>query len=49
MTKITNLGTSAFYELQEATKKAKISFDGFENAISKAFPKQERKEKSKDE
>ena len=28
MTKIINLGTSAFYELQEATKKAKISFDG---------------------
>ena len=46
MTKITNLGTSAFYELQEATKKAKISFDGFETAISKAFPKQAKKEKS---
>ena len=27
MTKIINLGTSAFYELQEATKKAKGSFD----------------------
>ena len=40
MTKIINLGTSAFYELQEATKKAKISFDGFETAISKVFPKQ---------
>ena len=40
MTKIINLGTSAFYELQEATKKAKISFDGFETAISKAFTKQ---------
>ena len=40
MTKITNLGTSAFYELQEATKKAKISFDDFETAISKVFPKQ---------
>ena len=50
MTKITNLGTSAFYELQEATKKAKISFDGFETAISKVFPKQAKKEKSiKDE
>ena len=46
MTKITNLGTSAFYELQEATKKAKISFDGFETAISKVFPKQTKKEKS---
>ena len=46
MTKIINLGTSAFYELQEAMKKAKISFDGFENAISKAFPKQAKKEKS---
>ena len=46
MTKITNLVTSAFYELQEATKKAKISFDGFETAISKAFPKQAKKEKS---
>ena len=46
MTKIINLGASAFYELQEATKKAKISFDGFENAISKAFPKQAKKEKS---
>lgn len=46
MTKIINLGTLAFYELQEATKKAKISFDGFENAISKAFPKQAKKEKS---
>ena len=46
MTKIINLGTSAFYELQEATKKVKISFDGFENAISKAFPKQAKKEKS---
>ena len=50
MTKIINLGTSAFYELQEATKKAKISFGGFETAISKAFPKQAKKEKStKDE
>ena len=46
MTKIINLGTSAFYELQEATKKAKISFDGFETAISKVFPKQAKKEKS---
>ena len=46
MTKITNLGTSAFYELQEATKKAKISFAGFETAISKVFPKQAKKEKS---
>ena len=46
MTKIINLGTSAFYELQEATKKAKISFDGFETAISKASPKQAKKEKS---
>ena len=46
MTKIINLGTSAFYELQEATKKAKISFDGFETAISKVFPKQTKKEKS---
>lgn len=46
MAKIINLGTSAFYELQEATKKVKISFDGFENAISKAFPKQAKKEKS---
>ena len=46
MIKIINLGTSAFYELQEATKKAKISFDGFENAISKVFPKQAKKEKS---
>ena len=46
MTKIINLGTSAFYELQEATKKAKISFDGFETAISKAFTKQAKKEKS---
>ena len=46
MTKITNLGTSAFYELQEATKKAKISFDDFETAISKVFPKQAKKEKS---
>ena len=44
MTKIINLGTSAFYELQEATKKAKISFDGFETAISKAFTKQAKKE-----
>ena len=35
MTKITNLGTSAFYELQEATKKEKISFDGFETAKRK--------------
>ena len=25
MTKIINLGTSAFYELQEATKKAKMA------------------------
>ena len=46
MTKIINLGTSAFYELQEATKKAQISFDGFETEISKAFPKQAKKEKS---
>ena len=46
MTKIINLGTSAFYELQEATKKAKISFGGFETAISKAFTKQAKKEKS---
>ena len=46
MTKIINWGTSAFYELQEATKKAKISFDGFETAISKAFPKKAKKEKS---
>ena len=50
MTKITNLGTSAFYELQEAMKKAKIYFEGFETAISKVFPKQAKKEKStKDE
>ena len=35
MTKKINLGTSAFYELQEATKKAEISFGGFETAISK--------------
>ena len=35
MTKIINLGTSAFYELQEATKKEKISFDGFETAKRK--------------
>ena len=47
MTKITNLGTSAFYELQEATKKAKISFDGFETAISKAFTKKEKSIKDK--
>ena len=46
MAKIINLGVSAFYELQEATKKAKISFDGFETAISKAFTKQAKKEKS---
>ena len=47
MTKITNLVTSAFYELQEATKKAKISFDGFETAISKVFTKKEKSIKEK--
>lgn len=46
MTKIINLGTSAFYELQ-TTKKAKISFDGFETAISKVFPKQAKKKINK--
>ena len=44
MTKITNLGTSAFYEMQEATKKAKISFDGFETAISKDLLQSNRRQ-----
>ena len=46
MKKTIKFSSSAFEKLQEATKKAEISFGSFETAISKAFPKKAKKEKS---
>ena len=45
MTRIINLGTSAFFDLQEATKKAKKAFEKFTKATERIVTKRTKKEK----